>query len=36
MDRDFAFSFHRTRAEWEEEENRLKQFDDEFNRKWGQ
>jgi hypothetical protein len=36
MDYDFPFSFHRTRDEWEEEENRLKQFNDEFNKKWEQ
>jgi len=36
MDNDFPFSFYRTRGDWEEEELRLKQFNDEFNRKWEQ
>ena len=32
MDEGFAFSFCRTREEWEEEERRRKEFDEEFNR----
>jgi len=34
MDSGFAFSFCRTREEWEEEERRRKEFDEEFNRNW--
>ena len=34
MDEGFAFSFCRTREEWEEEERRRKEFDEEFNRNW--
>jgi hypothetical protein len=33
MDEGFAFLFHRTREEWEEEERRRREFDEEFNRK---
>jgi hypothetical protein len=32
MDEGFAFSFSRTREEWDEEERRRKAFDEEFNR----
>ncbi|MBI1901228.1 MAG: hypothetical protein HYS13_08975 [Planctomycetia bacterium] len=31
MDRDFEFSFHRTRAEWEEEERRYEEYSRRFN-----
>jgi hypothetical protein len=31
MDQDFAFSFHRTREEWDEEERRHEEFDRRFN-----
>jgi hypothetical protein len=34
MDEGFAFSFCRTREEWDEEERRRKEFDEEFNRNW--
>jgi len=34
VDEGFAFSFCRTREEWEEEERRRKEFDEEFNRNW--
>jgi hypothetical protein len=34
MDEGFAFSFYRTREEWEEEERRRIEFDEEFNREW--
>jgi hypothetical protein len=34
MDEGFAFSFHRTREEWEEEERRRIELYEEFNRKW--
>jgi len=34
MDQGFAFSFCRTREQWEEEERRRKEFDEEFNRNW--
>jgi hypothetical protein len=34
MDEGFAFSFHRTREEWDEEERRRKQFNEEFDRDW--
>lgn len=34
MDEGFAFSFYRTRQEWEEEECRRKEFDEEFDRDW--
>jgi hypothetical protein len=35
MEDDFAFSFCCTRDEWEEEERRRKEFDEEFDRRWG-
>ena len=34
MDDGFAFSFYRTRAEWDEENRRRKEFNREFNRRW--
>jgi hypothetical protein len=34
MDDDFAFSFYRTREEWNEENRRREEFDREFNRRW--
>jgi hypothetical protein len=34
MDEGFAFSFCRTREEWDEENRRQEEFDREFNRKW--
>ena len=34
MDDDFAFSFDRTRAEWDEENRRREEFNREFNRRW--
>jgi hypothetical protein len=34
MDDEFAFSFHRTRKEWEEEIQEREEFNKEFNRKW--
>ena len=34
MDEGFAFSFFRTRQEWDEEERRRREFDEEFNRTW--
>lgn len=34
MDDDFAFSFYRTREEWEAENHRREEFDKEFNRRW--
>ena len=34
MDDDFAFSFHRTREEWDEENRRREEFNREFNRRW--
>jgi hypothetical protein len=34
MDEGFAFSFCRTREEWEEENRRQEEFDREFDRKW--
>jgi hypothetical protein len=34
MDEGFAFSFHRTREEWEQEERRRVEVYEEFNRKW--
>jgi hypothetical protein len=34
MDDEFAFSFSRTREEWEAENLRREEFDREFNRKW--
>ena len=36
MDQGFEFSFYRTRAEWEEEERRRKEFDEDFNRRWAE
>lgn len=36
MDSEFAFSFFRTRAEWEEQERRMREFNEEFNRKWAE
>jgi hypothetical protein len=36
MDQGFEFSFHRTRAEWEEAERRRKEFDEEFAREWAE
>jgi hypothetical protein len=34
MDDDFAFSHHRTRQDWENENRRREEFNREFNRKW--
>jgi hypothetical protein len=34
MDDDFAFSFYKTREEWEAENHRREEFDKEFNRRW--
>jgi len=34
MDDDFAFSFYRTREEWDEENQRREEFNHEFNRRW--
>jgi len=34
MDDDFAFSFYRTREEWDEENQRREEFNREFNRRW--
>lgn len=34
MDEGFAFSFCRTREEWDEENRRQEEFNLEFNRKW--
>lgn len=34
MDDDFAFSFYRTREEWDEENRRREEFNREFNRRW--
>jgi hypothetical protein len=34
MDDDFAFSFYKTREEWEAENRRREEFDKEFNRRW--
>lgn len=34
MDDDFAFSWFRTREEWEAENHRREEFNKEFNRKW--
>ena len=34
MDDDFAFSFYRTQAEWDEENRRREEFNREFNRRW--
>ncbi len=34
MDDDFAFSFFRTREEWEADKQRWKEFNREFDRKW--
>jgi len=34
MDEGFAFSFHRTREQWEQEERRRIEVYEEFNRKW--
>jgi len=34
MDYEFAFSFYRTREEWEEENRSREEFDREFNRRW--
>ncbi|HBB87083.1 MAG TPA: hypothetical protein DC047_05665 [Blastocatellia bacterium] len=34
MDDDFAFSFYKTRQEWEVENRRREEFNKEFNRKW--
>ena len=34
MDDDFAFSFCRTRAEWEEENRRQEEFNRDFDRRW--
>jgi hypothetical protein len=34
MDDDFAFSFDRTREEWEAERRRQEEFDREFDRRW--
>ena len=34
MDDDFAFSFYKTRAEWEAENQRREQFSREFDRRW--
>jgi hypothetical protein len=36
MDRDFAFSFHRTREEWEEEERESEEFNRRFNDEWAE
>jgi len=36
MDDDFAFSFDRTRAEWDEENRRREEFNREFNRRWAE
>jgi hypothetical protein len=34
MDEDFAFSFHRTRAEWEAEQQEYEEFGRAFNARW--
>ncbi|MDQ2936810.1 MAG: hypothetical protein M3R67_04810 [Acidobacteriota bacterium] len=34
MDEDFAFSYYKTREEWEAENRRRDEFNAEFNRKW--
>ena len=34
MDDDFAFSYYKTREEWEAENRRRDEFSKEFNRKW--
>jgi hypothetical protein len=34
MDDDFAFSFYKTREEWEAENRRREEFNIEFNRRW--
>jgi len=34
MDDEFAFSFCRTRSEWDEENRRREEFNLEFNRRW--
>jgi hypothetical protein len=34
MEDEFAFSFFRTREEWDEENRRREEFDREFNRRW--
>ena len=34
MDEDFAFSWFKTREEWEAENRRREEFNREFNRKW--
>jgi len=34
MDDDFAFSWYKTREEWEAENRRREEFDKEFNRRW--
>jgi hypothetical protein len=36
MDDDFAFSFFKTRQEWESENRRREEFDKEFDRKWAE
>jgi hypothetical protein len=34
MDDDFAFSFFKTREEWQEEKRRMEEFDRDFDRRW--
>jgi hypothetical protein len=34
MDDEFAFSFYKTREEWEAENRRREEFNKEFNRRW--
>ena len=34
MDDDFAFSFFKTREEWEEENRRMEEFNRDFDRRW--
>ena len=36
MDDDFAFSFFKTRQEWETENRRRQEFNKEFDRKWAE
>ena len=36
MDEDFAFSFYKTREEWEAENRRREEFDKEFDRRWAE
>jgi hypothetical protein len=36
MDNDFAFSFFKTRQEWEEENRRMEEFHRDFDRRWNE